>query len=195
MLTFTACNDYLDVEAPSKSTNESIYSTESEISMALNEVYSKALSDNTFGNLVYNNLLLNSDVDFSANSNENEQPNTPRRFDCTSESGDAEKFWNALYSGVETANNFIYNLENSPIYSTDNENLTQMLGEAKVFRAMFYYELLCYWGDIPFTMLPTYVTQEFILPVTSRDEVYKQLINDLKAAAPLMSSTSEAQQP
>ena len=191
MLTFTACNDYLDVEAPSKSTNESIYSTESEISMALNEVYSKALSDNTFGNLVYNNLLLNSDVDFSANSNENEQPNTPRRFDCTSESGDAEKFWNALYSGVETANNFIYNLENSPIYSTDNENLTQMLGEAKVFRAMFYYELLCYWGDIPFTMLPTYVTQEFILPVTSRDEVYKQLINDLKSAAPLMKKTSE----
>lgn len=191
MLTFTACNDYLDVEAPSKSTNESIYSSETEISMALNEVYAKALSDNTFGNLAYNNLLLNSDVDFSSNSNENEQPNTPRRFDCTSESGDAEKFWNALYSGVETANNFIYNLESSPIYTTENENLTQMLGEAKVFRAMFYYELLCYWGDIPFTMLPTYVTQEFILPVTNRDEVYKQLIDDLKAAAPLMKKTSE----
>lgn len=191
MLTLAACDDYLDVDAPSKSTNEDIYSSETETAMALNEVYAKVLSDNTFGNMIYNNVLLNSDVEFAANANEMAQISAPKRFDCTSESGDAEKLWNALYSGVETANNFIYNLENSEMYSTDNQNLTQMMGEAKVMRAMFYYELLCYWGDIPFTMLPTYATQEFILPVTGRDEVYSALIEDLKAIAPLMKTTAE----
>lgn len=191
MLTLAACNDYLDVDVPSKSSNEDIYTSETETSLALNEVYAKALTDNTFGNMAYNNMLLNSDVDFASNSNEVAQLNAPRRFDCTAESGDAEKFWNALYSGVETANNFIYNLENSEMYSTENANLTQMLGEAKVLRAMFYYELLCYWGDVPFSMLPTYVTQEFILPITSRDEIYKQLIEDLEGIAPLMKTTAE----
>lgn len=191
MLTLAACNDFLDVDVPSKSSNEDIYSSETETSLALNEVYAKALADNTFGNMAYNSLLLNSDVDFASNSNEVAQLNAPRRFDCTAESGDAEKFWNALYSGVETANNFIYNLENSEMYSTENANLTQMLGEAKVLRAMFYYELLCYWGDIPFSMLPTYVTQEFILPITNRDEIYKQLIEDLENIAPLMKTTAE----
>lgn len=191
MLTFTACNDFLDVDTPSKQSNEQVYASESETSMALNGVYAKALVDNTFGNMAYNNLQLNSDVDFVTNSNEVAQINAPRRFDCTSESGDAEKFWNALYSGVETANNFIYNLENSPIYSENNINITQMIGEAKVLRAMFYYELLCYWGNIPFSMLPTFATQEFVLPVTDRDEVYKQLIADLEAIAPLMKETAE----
>lgn len=191
MLTLAACNDYLDVDVPSKSSNEDIYTSETETSLALNEVYAKALTDNTFGNMAYNNMLLNSDVDFSAKADEVAQLNAPRRFDCTAESSDTEKFWNALYSGVETANNFIYNLENSEMYSKENANLTQMLGEAKVLRAMFYYELLCYWGDIPFSMLPTYVTQEFILPVTSRDEIYKQLIEDLEGIAPLMKTVSE----
>lgn len=191
MLAFTACDDYLDVDAPSKQTNESIFSSETEINQALNGVYAKALVDNTFGNYVYNNMQLNSDVDFSTNSNEVAQLNAPKRFDCTSESGDAEKFWNALYQGVEVANNFIYNLENSPLYTPENasyENLTQMLGEAKVLRAMFYYELLCYWGDIPFSFEPTYVTQNFVLPITSRDEVYAQVIDDLKEAATQMKS-------
>ena len=191
MLTLAACNDYLDVDVPSKSSNEDIYTSETETSLALNEVYAKALTDNTFGNMAYNNMLLNSDVDFSAKADEVAQLNAPRRFDCTAESSDTEKFWNALYSGVETANNFIYNLENAPIYSEDNINVTQMMGEAKVLRAMFYYELLCYWGNIPFTMLPTYATQEFVLPITDRDEVYKQLITDLESIAPLMKPTAE----
>ena len=46
MLTFTACNDFLDVDTPSKQSNESIFSSENETSMALNGVYAKALSDN-----------------------------------------------------------------------------------------------------------------------------------------------------
>lgn len=191
MLTFTACNDFLDVDTPSKQSNEAIFSSENETSMALNGVYAKALSDNAFGNFLYNNVLLNSDVDFATNSNEVAQISAPKRFDMTAESGDAEKLWNAMYSGVETANNFIYNLENSSIYKEDNINVTQMLGEAKVLRAMFYYELLCYWGNIPFSMLPTYATQEFVLPVTDRDEVYKQVIADLESIAPLMKPTAE----
>ena len=191
MLTFTACNDFLDVDTPSKQSNEDIFSSENETSMALNGVYAKALSDNAFGNFLYNNVQLNSDVDFATNSNEVAQINAPKRFDCTAESGDAEKLWNAMYSGVETANNFIYNLENSSIYAEDNINVTQMLGEAKVLRAMFYYELLCYWGNIPFSLQATFETQEFVLPITDRDEVYKQVIADLESIAPLMKPTAE----
>lgn len=195
MLALTACNDYLDVDAPSKQTTELVFSSTSEASQALNGIYAKVLADNAFGRYAYNDLMLNSDVEFAANSNEVAQTNAPKRFDCTSESGTVEKFWNALYSGVETANEFIYNLEHSEMYNNpatakEGEELKQMMGEAKVMRAMFYHELLCYWGDIPFSLEPTYVTQNFVLPVTSRDEVYMQLINDLKAIAPYMSSSS-----
>lgn len=189
LLALTACNDYLDVDAPSKQTTELVFSSSTEANQALNGVYAKVLSDNAFGRYAFNDLVLNSDVEFAATSNEVAQTNAPKRFDCTSESGTVEKFWMALYSGIEAANEFIYGLENSEIYnpeSVDYEDLTQMVGEAKVMRAMFYHELLCYWGDVPFSLVPTYVTQEFVLPITSRDEIAMQVINDLKAAAPLM---------
>lgn len=195
MLALTACNDFLDVDAPSKQTTELIFSNETEINTALNGVYAKVMADNTFGRYAYYDLVLNSDVDFAANSNEVAQLNAPKRFDCTSESGTVEKFWNALYDGVETANEFIYSLENCELYKNPTteavgKSLKQMLGEAKVMRAMFYHELLCYWGDVPFSLEPTYVTQNFVLPVTSRDEIYMQLINDLKEIAPSMKSTT-----
>lgn len=188
----TACSDYLEVDAPSKYTNEFIYTSSSEASTALNGVYANTLRNETFGRYLYDDLLLNSDVDFKANSNETSQINAPVRFDCTANAGTVEGVWNALYAGIESANEFIYNMENSPIYNeenTDYADLTQMVGEAKVMRAMFYYELLCYFGDIPFSMEPTYVTQNFVLPMTSRDEVYKQIIDDLKGAALKMKTT------
>lgn len=197
LLSLTACNDFLDVDAPSSNTTEQVYSSATEMNKALNGVYAKILSDNTFGRYLYNDLQLNSDVDFSANSNENANNNAPRRFDMTADGGNTEKLWNSLYEAIEAANEFVYNTEHSSIYNAqhpDYNNMTQMVGEAKVIRAMCIYELLCYYGDIPFTFEPTYQSQNFLPDVTNRDEVYAQVIADLEAAAPLMKSVNAVDQ-
>ncbi len=161
VMALTACNDFLDVDAPSKQTVDAVFSSSQEVNAALNGVYAKVMVNDAFGNSLYNTVMLNSDVDFTANSNENAQSNTPRRFDVTSSGSAVNKLWTALYDGVEAANEFIYNLENSPIYSKEantttvvdefgNEtqvstpvvnSYTQMIGEAKMIRAMFYHEL------------------------------------------------------
>lgn len=70
--------------------------------------------------------------------------NSFRRFDGNSTASDVEKFWNAAYSGVEYANNFVYYLERSPLYSTEDAEIMQMMGEAKVIRAMFFHDLVTY---------------------------------------------------
>ena len=208
MLSLTACNDYLDVEpATNVADLESVYSAESEIDKALNGVYAKIQTDATFGSDLYVTFQLNSDVDFASNANETAQGNQPRRFDLRADASNVEKLWNNLYSGVEAANEFIYNLQNSPLYveGTTTEavetanglenkevpevtNLTQMMGEAKVMRAMFYHELLSYWGDIPFTMQATFETENLLPPMTKRQEVSDALIADLRHAAEYMKS-------
>ena len=212
MLSLTACNDYLDVEpATNVADVEKVFSTEAGINTALNGVYAKIESDETFGNKLYTTFLLNSDVDFTANANESAQGTQPRRFDVRTDASDVEKLWNNLYQGVETANEFIYNLENSPLYEegTTTEavetangleshtipavtNLTQMMGEAKVMRAMFYHELLWYYGDIPFTLDATYKTDNLLPTVTKRQEVSDALIKDLQHAAEYMKSDKDA---
>lgn len=190
-MALTACNDYLEVPAPSGYTTEIVYGSSTEANTALNGVYAKALVNNAFGNNLYNTLLLNSDVDFSANSNEQAQENLPRRFDMKADGSTTKNLWNAMYTGIEEANEFICNLKSSSIYS-ENEgvtDLTQMMGEAKVLRAMFYHELLSYYGDIPFTLHSTYETDNLLPPVTKRQEVSDSLIADLVAAQKLMKNS------
>ena len=117
LMTLTACNDYLEVEpATNVASTELVYGSEGEVRTALYGVYAKICSDNLFGNNLYNTFQLNSDVDFSANSNEAAVGNKPNRFDVRSDASNVESLWNNLYSGVETANEFIYNLQNSSLY-------------------------------------------------------------------------------
>lgn len=213
MLSLTACDDFLDVDPDSTSANtEFIYNNEGEISTALNGVYAQILSGNTFGNNLYKDFQLNSDVDFSTNTSETASGNKPARFDTRSDAGNINSLWNALYKGVETANEFIFNLKNSKLYEekmkteiADGEDnggvvteevpnvtkLTQMMGEAKVMRAMFYHELLSYWGDIPFTFKATYETNNLYPEVTDRQVVSDSLIADLRHAAEWMQSDKD----
>ncbi|MBQ7420102.1 MAG: RagB/SusD family nutrient uptake outer membrane protein [Prevotella sp.] len=212
LLALSSCNDYLDVEpATNAATMELVYGTESEVDKALNGVYAKILTDGTFGRQLYETFQLNSDVDFNANSNETAQGNQPRRFDVRSDASNVESLWNNLYAGVEAANEFIYNLKNSDIYAENAEitaipqtdgsieeittpevtNLTQMMGEAKVIRAMFYHELLWYFGDVPFTLEPTSATNEFTPAVAKRQVISDALIKDLQEAAEFMKSDKQ----
>jgi hypothetical protein len=212
MLALTSCNDYLEVDpATNVASTDLVFGSEGETRTALYGVYAKVCSDNLFGGKLYNDFQLNSDVDFYANSNEAAAGNQPRRFDVRSDAGNVETLWNNLYSAVETANEFIFNLQNSSIYAEETEDaaseaadgtittvqvpkvtsLTQMMGEAKVMRAMFYHELLSYWGDIPFTLKSTYETDDLNPAITARQQVSDALIADLKHAAEYMYSDQD----
>ena len=213
MLALTSCSDYLEVDpATNVASTELVFGSEGETRTALYGVYAKVCSDGLFGNNLYNTFQLNSDVDFYANGNEAAAGNQPRRFDVRSDASNVESLWNNLYSAIETANEFIYNLQNSSIYAEETEEaaqevadgsvasiqvpkvtmLTQMMGEAKVMRAMFYHELISYWGDVPFTLKGTYETDNFVPPVTARQTISDELIADLKHAAEYMYSDKDS---
>ena len=192
LASLTACNDYLDVDAPSKQTNEYIFTKESEIKTALNNVYVQLFSNDTYGQTFWVGLTMNSDVEFAANSSEVATETGYQRFECTSQGSGINKAWVALYKGIETANNFIYNLERSGLYRDANEEVVQMMGEAKCLRAIFVSDLVWYFGDVPFSLEPTYFREgDFVLPVVDRNKILDDIIADLKEIAPRMKSTSE----
>jgi len=190
-LLLTACNDYLDVDSPSKYSIEDVFSSQKDAGEALNGVYASILTNNCFGQAYTYSLILNTDVDYVSNSRESKQSNTPQRYDCDANSSTVNSVWNATWTAIENANNFVYNLKNGSIYDESNTEVMQMMGEAKVIRAMLYYELLCYWGDVPFTFEPTSATEDFAPAIKSRDEVAKALVEDLAEIAPKMKFASE----
>ena len=189
LLSLTACNDFLDVDAPSSYTEEFVYGQKTEINRALNGVYAQAIVDDLYGNAYQSTFVLNSDVDMSISSNSAHAHNTYRRFDCDDQGGDINKYWVASYNLIEYANRFIRSLQNSPLYDTGDKEIMQWMGEAKCLRAMAYHDLVVMFGDVPFTFLPSSeLGSNFVIPVADRQVIQDSLINDLKGIAPYMSS-------
>ena len=189
LLSLTACNDFLDVDAPSSYTEDFVFGQKTEINRALNGVYAQALVGDLYGNAYQGNFVLNSDVDISISSNSAHAHNTYRRFDCDDQGADIYKYWTASYNLIEYANRFIRSLQNSPLYDKGDKEIMQWMGEAKCLRAMAYHDLVVMFGDVPFTFDPASEHgSDFVIPVADRQTVQDSIINDLKGIAPYMSS-------
>lgn len=190
-LTLASCNDFLDVESPSSYSEEFVFSQKTEINRALNGVYASILVNDLYGKASQRSFILNSDVEMMISSTNVATHNSYARFDCDDQGSEINKYWQAAYKAIEDANRFIYNLENSPLYNEEDAEIMQMMGEAKCIRAMVYHDMVVMFGDIPFTFRPaSQLGGDYVIPIMDRKEIQDNLINDLKAIAPKMSSSA-----
>lgn len=184
-LAFASCSDYLDVPAPSQNELGYVYSDQTEMGRALNGVYASMLVDNTYGDKLYSTYVMNTDVDFKSSSSQFLSGNAWSRYDADPDGGDINNTWAAQYKTIELANMFVEGVEGSPLYNPEDEetyaNLRQMVGEAKVLRAIVYHDLTWMFGDVPFTFSSSRVTGTTIHPVTDRAEVLDNIIADLES--------------
>lgn len=87
--------------------------------------------------------------------------------------------WNWMYGAVNRAN-FILEFQNK----TDFPNKNSVIAQAKFLRAYYYFELVKWFGDVPFVVdKRIQFGDQFTIDRTSRDVIYKQMEDDLIFAA------------
>ncbi len=91
------------------------------------------------------------------------------------------EFWKARYEGIFRANNLIATLDNCQNFPSV-EARNQIMGEALFLRAFFYYELCSQYGNVPLLT----ATDPVDYPNASAEELWGQILLDLKTAADLM---------
>lgn len=190
---FASCSDYLNVDAPSKNDSDYVMSDKKEINRALNGVYAAMLNNDTYGNNFIEKLSFNTDVEYATSGTMSATSNGYRRYDCDPDGGEVKKVWDALYTGIERANMLDSGIKEQiakGTYAEDDADILQILGEVKTLRAIFYHDLCWYYGDVPFTMVPSYEAESIVFPVAPREQILKTLIDDLKAAAVNMKFTN-----
>ena len=119
------------------------------------------------------------DIWFSSSSDQNAQldinPASP---------GVATNVWKYAYKGVERANECVEGISQSPL--ADDVKLP-MVAEARAMRALYYYILTSFFGDVPFYThsVPTIEKLDSVryLPRKSAFEIRDTLFNELKAEA------------
>ena len=92
-----------------------------------------------------------------------------------------ESLWNDTYKGLERANYMIEGIEQMKGYSK-NPELQKLVAEARFLRAFFSFNLVKYWGDVPYKTESTTDYESTYQPRTSRDEIYDRIVEDLDFA-------------
>lgn len=94
------------------------------------------------------------------------------------------EFW-GFYNNIYTCNSAIDGLENATSLTPAVKQ--QLFGEAHFMRAFSYFYLVNLYGDVPLVLSTDYQATR-LLARSPKEEVYKQIISDLKEAKSLLSS-------
>lgn len=89
--------------------------------------------------------------------------------------------WKGKYESINRANYAIEGIEAMEGYY-GNDKLQLLVAEAKFLRAQAAFDLVRYWGDVPFKTNYTANYEDAYQPRTDREEIYEQIIDDLTFA-------------
>lgn len=95
--------------------------------------------------------------------------------------------WAAKYLGIDRANFSIAGIEGMEGYE-DSKELKELVAQAKFLRAFLAFDLIKYWGDVPFKTNYSSGYADAFQARTSRENIYDVIIEDLTFAKTWLNS-------
>jgi len=179
---FASCDSILEI---SDNLDESgalyekgLFSSEENIEGVLNGVYAKFASQFYNGGSFFQMTSSNTPY-FSSGGPKGE---TFTDFDIPTELTQLFQTWVAMYECIDSANQFI---ESIAIYAADMPSTPTNLGQAHFLRALTYFDLVRVWGEVPLRIEPAN-KETLFFPKSSKQEIYNQIVLDLKEAKRLL---------
>ena len=185
ILAFTSCEDWLDMPSESKADSFSIFETVNRAEMTVVGAY-----PNLFTQELGYQLLEGTDESSSTESNSKYNVSN---YDYTNLTGMLNSTYTTMYKAIEYANVCIKNLPGMTAASDgEQEKIDMLLGEALAIRAYAYWNLVRFFGDVPYSNVPTSELTTFSSSRVSRDTIWDNCVADLQKAIELLPWKSES---
>ncbi|CCH51195.1 hypothetical protein BN8_00111 [Fibrisoma limi BUZ 3] len=164
----TACNT-LDLNPLSEPSSETFYSNQTELELAVNDLYR---------------------LDFWGNDNEQFTDNYWHRGQLgnavtfgtmNAEDGTVQAYWTACYKAIARANSFLANKDRAKA-NTPATVMTQLEAEMRLIRAYQYSRLITHFGDVPLMTKPMVLEESYAVTRTSQAEILKFIFDELDFA-------------
>lgn len=148
LLSFSSCNDMLQEDAHSKIEKVKFFNNADEAKPVLLGVYRSMVTGDTYGLNLSLLFPLSSDLS-QCSSGINSYRKIAANAYTTSDAY-IKKTWEALYQGIYRANDFLATMATRYDYFTasDKKKANIYIAEARSLRALYYFELVRYWGNI-----------------------------------------------
>ena len=183
LLMFSSCEDWLDMPSESKADSSSVFSTVSRAEMAVVGAYPYIFTQE----LGYQ-LLMGTDESSSTESNSKYNVSN---YDYTNLTGMLSSTYTTMYRAIEYSNVCIKNIPLMSAAEAEQTKVNSLLGEAYAIRAYAYWNIVRFYGDVPYTDIPTSDLTTFSSSRVSRDEIWDHCIADLQKAVELLPWKSE----
>lgn len=187
-----ACNDYLDVTSPAKNDDAFVTSSTDETFKALSWAYAEYRQNCASGGN-YHWEDCTSDAEYYPEYN---SPNNTIGMLMPEETkiGGKQTQFNSLYSALARARRVADVIAKKDEYaeavaSGKANDWSQLYGEAMTLYAYCYFHLTKHFGDVPFGIENSVATDGY--EVSSRYDIYDQLIENLEEVEPLMYKLGE----
>lgn len=183
VVSITSCSKLIKIDQPINFiTSDKVFTDSGSAISALNGLYIRMDGNASFAtNLVNVTAALSSDeLTYSGTA--------PEYIEFANNTLDAansyvSSLW--AYNIIYQANTIIENASQSKTLSQSLK--AKMTGTAKFIRAFYYFYLVNMFGDVPLVTSPDY-TKTALIPRTSTDSIYNQIIADLNDAASKLTS-------
>ncbi|WP_294245848.1 RagB/SusD family nutrient uptake outer membrane protein [uncultured Chryseobacterium sp.] len=101
-------------------------------------------------------------------------------------------YWRDYYQGISRANVLIQKV---PLATIDDATKNRFIAESKALRALYYFDLIRMFGNIPLILEPFKASDDFYnVPQAPKSAVYSQIEADLVSAIPGLPATVPAGQ-
>lgn len=186
----TSCADeFLDQTSPSEMTDETVWNSTYYTSLRINKLYAGMVDgDRTYDQDITIKWGLNSDVELVDGLGSNATNSTHYRgvgnYNASPAFSNFSNSWDDMYAIIEDANLNIEGIRGSSLLSTsDSTTMKRYLGESLTIRAMIYFDLLRYFGDIPLKLESSRSDlSNAYTGKTDRDAIMDTLMIDLEEA-------------
>ncbi|TDO22794.1 RagB/SusD family nutrient uptake outer membrane protein [Pedobacter duraquae] len=185
-ISITSCKKVLDYKSDSSSSADVVFESTTSTNAAVIGVYNKLIGDNGYGNRISSLFPLSADDFKTSGSYSSADRRGISMYGASSDNSDLYNPFVQLYSGIERANLCIKFIPTSNVYTNGSAGekalMQRYYGEALALRALFFYELIRNWGDVPASFVPAADAATLYGPNVDHDKTYERIIADLKIA-------------
>lgn len=185
MLITTSCDDFLETDTPSKQSNTNVFDTEAMAEAALMGVYATMSDTYVYGQKIPVNWQGISDTE-NCNlylTNYKEVNSDYGQNHYYGNAGNSTTRWNKIFLFAELASAAVEGLREGALIQDNPKVAEPLLGEALTLRALAYFELVRYYGDIPYKKSTSNsdLSNVYIGKI-DRDSVYADIVRNLEEA-------------
>ena len=186
---FSSCSDFLEQNPQTDLSENDFYKTADDILSAVNGVYSSLQEGDIYGNwYVFGEIP--SDNTRNQLSGSVTTQNEFDQFYIDTQNSMIANFWKAAYKVINRTNTVLGRIDGIEI-NTELANRYKL--ECKFIRALMYFNLGRVYGDVPLVLKEISISESYDILREPKENVYNQIIADLKEAQDLPVSYSTAE--